>query len=124
MAVQNTGQHILHQFDQDLDSIRANVLSMGGLVEKQVINCIDALVQGDSKLAEQVAMSDYQINSMQVSIDEECNQIIALRQPAASDLRMVMSIVKTTCDLERVGDEAEKIGRYAVELATESRKGG
>ena len=124
MAVQNTGQHILHQFDQDLDSIRANVLSMGGLVEKQVINCIDALVQGDSKLAEQVAMSDYQINSMQVSIDEECNQIIALRQPAASDLRLVMSIVKTTCDLERVGDEAEKIGRYAVELATESRKDG
>lgn len=122
MAVQNTGQHILHQFDQDLESIRTNVLSMGGLVEKQVINCVAALINSDSKLAEQVAMSDYQINSMQVSIDEECNQIIALRQPAASDLRLVMSIIKTTCDLERVGDEAEKIGRYAVELATESRK--
>lgn len=124
MAIQNTGQHILRQFDQDLESIRTNVLSMGGLVEKQVINCVSALVNADSKLAEQVAMSDYQINSMQVSIDEECNQIIALRQPAATDLRLVMSIIKTTCDLERVGDEAEKIGRYAVELATESRKDG
>ena len=122
MAIQNSGQHILRQFDQDLESIRTSVLSMGGLVEKQVINCVTALVDSDSKLAEQVAMSDYQINSMQVSIDEECNQIIALRQPAASDLRLVMSIIKTTCDLERVGDEAEKIGRYAVELATESRK--
>ena len=122
MALQNTGQHILQQFDQDLESIRTNVMSMGGLVEKQVIDCVAALINCDSKLAEQVATSDYQINSMQVSIDEECNQIIALRQPAASDLRLVMSIIKTTCDLERVGDEAEKIGRYAVELATESRK--
>ena len=121
MATQNTGQHILRQFDEDLESIRNNVLSMGGMVEKQVENCIVALINSDSSIAEQVAMNDYQINSMEVSIDEECNQIIALRQPAASDLRLVMSIIKTISDLERIGDEAEKIGRYAVDLATESR---
>ncbi|MEM8844410.1 MAG: phosphate signaling complex protein PhoU [Pseudomonadota bacterium] len=121
MALQNTAPHILHQFDDDLESIRNNVLSMGGLVEKQVDNCIVALINSDSNLAEQVAMNDYQINSMEVSIDEECHQIIALRQPAASDLRLVMSIIKTISDLERIGDEAEKIGRYAVDLATDSR---
>lgn len=121
MLEQNTGQHILQQFDEDLESIRGSVLTMGGLVEKQVENCILALINSDSNLAERVAMSDYEINSMEVSIDEECNQIIALRQPTASDLRLVMSIIKTISDLERIGDEAEKIGKYAVDLATESR---
>ena len=121
MSFQNVGHHISHQFDESLESTRNKVLNMGGLVEKQVENSLLALVNSDSNLAEQVAMSDYQINSMEVAIDEECNHIIALRQPAASDLRLVMAIIKTITDLERVGDEAEKIGKYAIDLATEER---
>lgn len=121
MLKRDAGQHILHQFDNDLESVRTKVMSMGGLVEKQVENSMVALAHGDSNLAEQVAMNDYQINAMELAIDEECNQIIALRQPTANDLRLVMSIIKTISDLERIGDEAEKIGKYAIDLATEDR---
>ena len=116
-----TGQHILRQFDDDLESIRSKVMGMGGLVEKQLENSLIALVNCDSQLAEQVAMNDYQINAMELAIDEECTQIIALRQPTANDLRLVMSIFKTISDLERIGDEAEKIGKNAIYLATEDR---
>ena len=119
MSNDKTGQHILRQFDDDLESIRSQVMSMGGLVEKQLENSLTALFNGDSQLAEQVAMNDYQINAMEIAIDEECNQIIALRQPTANDLRLVMSIFKTISDLERIGDEAEKIGKNAIDLATE-----
>jgi len=121
MSTDKIGQHILHQFDDDLESIRSKVMSMGGLVEKQLENSLIALVNSDSLLAEQVAMNDYQINAMEMAIDEECNQIIALRQPTANDLRLVMSIFKTISDLERIGDEAEKIGKNAIDLATEDR---
>ncbi len=121
MVFQDLGQHIAHQFDDDLESLRSRVLNMGGLVEKQVENALLALTRSDSSLADEVATSDYKINSLEVSIDEECTQLIALRQPAASDLRLVMAIIKTITDLERIGDEAEKIGRHAVKLATVER---
>ena len=115
------GQHILHQFDEDLESIRNKVLHMGGLVEKQIENSLVALIKSDSNIAEQVAMNDYQVNAMELAIDEDCNNFIALRHPAASDLRLVMSIIKTITDLERIGDEAEKIGKLSIDLATEGR---
>ena len=112
MVFQDIGQHIAHQFDEDLESLRSKVLNMGGVVEKQVKNALMALTRADSSLADDVATSDYKINSMEVAIDEECTQIIARRQPAASDLRLVVTMIKTVTDLERIGDEAEKIGRY------------
>ncbi len=121
MVFQDLGQHISHQYDDDLESLRSRVLNMGGLVEKQVENALLALTKSDSSLADEVATSDYKINAMEVTIDVECTQLIALRQPAASDLRLVMAIIKTITDLERIGDEAEKIGRHAVKLATVER---
>jgi len=121
MVYQEIGQHISHQFDEDLESLRSKVLNMGGMVEKQVDNALIALTKSDSSLAEEVATSDYKINAMEVKIDEECTQVIALRQPAASDLRLVVAIIKTITDLERIGDEAEKIGKHAVKLATVER---
>ena len=121
MVFQDIGQHISRQYDEDLESLRSKVLNMGGMVEKQVENALLALTRSDSSLAEDVATSDYRINSMEVAIDEECTHVIARRQPAASDLRLVVAILKTITDLERIGDEAEKIGRHAVKLAAVER---
>ncbi len=114
-------EHIYKQFDADLEAVRARVLEMGGLVEEQVNRAIDALIEGDMKAAEEVIATDHMVNSLEVGTDEACTQIIALRQPAASDLRLILTIIKTITDLERIGDEAAKIARYALRVYESDR---
>lgn len=117
----NHSQHISQQFENELQGIRSRVLAMGGLVEQQVANAMTALITGDSELAREVLMRDDEVNSLEVSIDEECIQIIALRQPTAGDLRLVTGILKTITDLERIGDESVRIGRMAINLSEKDR---
>src|SRR5215510_15542114 len=108
-----TNEHTSKQFDQELESLRARVLQMGGYVEQQVTLAVDALTTGDMELCANIVANDHKVNAMEVGIDEDCSTIIARRQPAAGDLRMIMMVVKTITDLERIGDEAAKIARMA-----------
>ena len=112
-------QHISQQFNAELEEVRSHLLAMGGLVEKQVNDAVTALIEADSGLAQQVREIDEQTNQMERDIDEACLRILARRQPAASDLRLVISISKSVIDLERIGDEASKIARRAIELCEE-----
>lgn len=106
-------EHTSKQFDAELEAVRSRVLQMGGLVEEQIVNAIEALTSGDVELANTVIANDHRINAMEVALDESCSHIIARRQPTASDLRMIMMVVKTITDLERIGDEAAKIARMS-----------
>lgn len=114
-------EHTYRQFDTDLENMRARVLQMGGLVEQQISQAIEALINADFVLAEQIVNNDHGVNALEVGIDEDCAQIIARRQPTASDLRMVMTVVKTITDLERIGDEAAKIARMVKEIHQSGR---
>lgn len=117
MEVEDLGHHISRRFNEDLESVRSAVLKMGGLVETQFDAAIRALAEGDSELGLKVAEDDYKINQAEVSIDEQCSRILATRAPAASDLRLIIAVIKAITDLERIGDEAERIGVLASRLA-------
>jgi phosphate transport system protein len=109
-------QHISRRYNEELEDIRNRVLAMGGLVEEQLRQAMLALERLNADMARKVVDNDVKVNAMEVSIDEECAQILAKRQPAASDLRLVVAVIKTITDLERIGDEAERIARAATEL--------
>ena len=106
-------EHIVKQYDTDLENIRTRVLQMGGLVERQIVDAMTGLTDGDGQLIDRTIANDHQVNRLEVELDEACTQIIARRQPTAIDLRMVMMVVKTITDLERIGDEAKKIAKKA-----------
>ena len=109
-------EHASKQYDLDLGSIRSRVLAMGGLVESQIRHAIDALATGNLALSDEVIAADHKVNAMEVELDGDCSQVIVRRQPAASDLRMIFAIMKTVTDLERIGDEAQKIARMAKNI--------
>jgi phosphate transport system protein len=121
MDTADLSPHISRRFNEDLDRVRNQVLAMGGFVEQQLAKAVTALVEGDSSLGEAVAHDDFHVNNMEVSIDEECSRILATRAPAASDLRLIVAIIKAITDLERMGDECEKIGYIASRLAAQER---
>ena len=102
-----------------MESLRNQVLKMGGLVEQQIAGAIEALQTTNAPGAEKIILNDHKVNALEVNIDEACTQILARRQPAATDLRMVVAVIKTITDLERIGDEAEKIAKMALNLAEE-----
>ena len=116
MAENLFGHHISTQFNEELEELRSRVLTMGGVVEQQIGDAVKALVEGDSALAETVVNRDIEINTLEVAIDEECTQILARRQPTAGDLRLIVAVIKTITDLERIGDQAEKVARMGLSL--------
>lgn len=117
----NKSQHISQQFETELQDIRSRVLAMAGLVEQQVTDALEALITANVDLARLVIEQDQLVNDFEIQIDEECTQIIALRQPTASDLRLIIAILKTITDLERIGDEASSIARKALNLSEQDR---
>lgn len=112
--------HISENFNKELEDIRNKVLMMGGLVESQIEQAVKALASGDMELAELVIKKDNQIDNLEMAIDAECTQIIALRQPAAFDLRLLLTVLRVISELERVGDLAERIAKMAIYLSNNS----
>jgi phosphate transport system protein len=116
MTMSRLTHHISHQFDKELEDIRSKVLAMGGLVEEHIHKVLECFSRGDFDEAEYVAVNDFKVNALEVEIDDDCTEILLRRQPAATDLRLVLSVSKTITDLERIGDEAEKIARLVLNL--------
>ena len=109
-------EHISKQYDQDLEAIRSRMMQMGGLVESQIRTAVDGYLDGNMERIEQVIAADAKVNELEIAIDDDLRHVIVRRQPAASDLRLIMAVSKTVTDLERIGDEAAKIARMAKEI--------
>jgi phosphate transport system protein len=114
-------QHISAKFNTELESLRNHMLSMGGKVEQQLAEALDALTKMDSGEAELIVRRDSEVNQMEMAIDDECATLIARRQPTASDLRLVIAIIKVNRDLERIGDEAAKVAKQAVRISEDGK---
>jgi phosphate transport system protein len=113
--------HISQRFNEELNDARKHLMDLGGLVEKQVEDAVEALVEADSELAEKVQREELNVDRLELLVDQECTRILAKRQPAASDLRLVLMMSKATTDLERIGDEANKIARHAITLCEDGK---
>ncbi|MEM8564180.1 MAG: phosphate signaling complex protein PhoU [Pseudomonadota bacterium] len=109
--------HISAQFNSELEGLRNQILEMGGKVERQLADALAALTAMDSGQAEAVIAKDEDVNKLEMLIDDQCSSVLARRQPAASDLRLVVAIIKVNRDLERIGDEASKVARQAMRLS-------
>ena len=116
-------QHISGQFNNELETLKNDILAMGGLVESQLTLAMAAMLEKNSAKALEVIANDKQVNELERQIDQECARILARRQPAASDLRLVLAVLKINLDLERVGDEAAKIARQAKVIVESSDSG-
>ena len=116
------GHHISEKFNKELEDIRNKVLTMGGLVEQQIDQAVKAFTVNDEELAEYVIKQDDQIDALEMMIDQECMQILALRQPAAFDLRLLITVIKIINELERVGDLAERIAKNALQVSSVASK--
>jgi phosphate transport system protein len=114
-------QHISKRFNEELEHLRNEVLRMGGLVENHLDTAIEAITAGDSEMGLRVASEDYKINQLEVAIDEECSRVLATRAPAAGDLRLIVAVIKAITDLERIGDEAQRIAYLASNLASQEQ---
>jgi phosphate transport system protein len=109
-------EHTARQYDQDLEAIRSRMMQMGGLVESQLRDAMDGFLAADLERIERVIAADARVNELEVAIDDDLGHVIVRRQPAASDLRLVLAVSKTVTDLERIGDEAAKVARMAREI--------
>lgn len=121
MEKKHITQHISHKFNEEIEDIRNKVLVMGGLVEQQTVEAVEAVIKGDIELAEQVVQGDKAVNALEQEIDKDCLLIIAKRQPAAFDLRLLIGISKTITELERIGDQATRIAEMAFKLEDANR---
>ena len=121
MELDNLNQHTSRQYNEELENLKNSIMSMGGIVEQQLNSALIAFSDADSKLGLKVAKDDHKINLLEVEIDQECSRILATRSPAAIDLRIIIGIIKAITDLERIGDEAEKIGSISARLASHQR---
>lgn len=116
----NLDRHISRQFNAELEALRTQMLEMGGLVEQQVSDAVAAIETGDTTLAEKVIVNENKVDEFEVELDEQATLVLARRQPAASDLRLVLAVIKAIRDLERIGDEAQKVAKMAIELSGSS----
>jgi phosphate transport system protein len=113
--------HTSKRYGQDLERVKSKVLEMGGFVQEQLRRALKALIDGDSALGLAVASEDATVNAMELAIDDHCSRVLATRSPTAGDLRLIVAVIKAGADLERIGDECQKLGYIGAKLAALER---